>query len=429
MAAISFLQLPTELTEQICSWVEPGDLLRVRQTCRELNERTFLLFTQRFFESRCVMILPESLKTLHQISQHPMLSKAVRTLEISTLYFVPPDELQPLLGHEQDGGGSWYRTPAVVAYQAYHSAQQELLKGDINIPPLTDALKGFTNCTSIGTVDLHTRLPWGFKALTRRLEICIPTRAGGPDQGLELESFINSQNVAQTSQESGPGVLDLILSVVMGLAMDCHVPVRRLNIFSQGDPDSACHGLSEYHSSELSNVNRLDFVLVSPSCTCWAHDGGKAWKDSVKLIAACPGLTHLQVFMTHRLRFASLSYIHAPKLTTFELHCMECRDTDIIDFFRRHRETLRSVKMTFCMLQAVNLRVRWTSDGTDPNFEAWSQVLIVLRDETNVEELHLTEIHSSYGGHGPWRANSKEGITRVIGEMAESLALKLQAWP
>lgn len=374
------------------------------------------------------MILPESLETLHQISQHPMLSKAVRTLEISTLYFVPPHELQPLLEPEQDGD-SWYRTQAVIAYQAYHSAQQKLLKGDTDTPPLADTLRGFTNCTSIGTADLHTRLPWGFKAVTRRLEICFPSRARWRDNGLELENFIDSQNVAQTSQESGPGVLDLILNVVMGLAKDCHVPVRRLNIFSQGDPDRPCHGITENHSSVLSNVNRLDFLLVSSDCTCWAHDGGKAWKDSVKLIAACPGLTHLKVYMRHTLRFASLSYIRAPKLTTLELHCMECRDADVIDFFRRHRETLRCVKMTYCMLQASNLRVRWCLDGTDPNFEAWGNVLSVLRDETNAEELHLERIHSPYGGHGPFRAGSKEDITRVIGEMAESLALKLQAWP
>ncbi|RSM06997.1 hypothetical protein CDV31_008839 [Fusarium ambrosium] len=425
MAAISFLQLPTELTEQICGWVDPGDLLRVRQTCRELNERTFHLFAQRFFESRCVMILPESLENLHQISQHPVLSKAVHTLEISTLYFVPADELQPPLGPWQDDAASWYRTPAVVAYQAYYSAQQTLLKSGTGIPRLTDALKGFANCTSIGMVNLHTRLPWGFKVLTRRLEIDFPTKESVPDYG--LEQFINYQDVSQAGEESGPGVVDLILRAVMRQAMDCHVPVRRLNIFSKGDPDSACPGLSEYHSSELHKVNRLDFVLVSSNCTCWAHDGGKAWKDSVKLIAACPELTHLQVSMWHRLRFASLSYIHAPRLTTFELDRMECRDADMIDFFRRHRETLRSVKMTFCMMQAAHLRTRWSSDGADPNFEAWSQVLSVLRDETNVEELHLIDIHSSYGGHGPWRVNSKEGITRVISEMAESLALKLQA--
>ncbi|RSL49539.1 hypothetical protein CEP54_012399 [Fusarium duplospermum] len=341
MAAIGLLQLPTELTEQICGWIDPGDLLRVRQTCREINERTFHLFAQRFFESRCVMILPESLENLHQISQHPVLSKAVHTLEISTLYFVPPDELQPSLGPQQDDMASWYRTPAVVAYQAYHSAQQTLLKSDVGIPRLTDALKGFTNCTSIGMVNLHTRLPWGFKVLTRRLEICFPTKESVPDYG--LEQFINYQHVSQAGEESGPGVVDFILRAVVRLAMNCHVPVRRLNIFSRGDPDSACPGLSEYHSSELLKVNRLDFVLVTSNCTCWAHDGGKAWKDSVKLIAACPELTHLHVSMWHRLRFASLSYIHAPRLETFELQSMECRDADMIDFFRRHRETLRSL--------------------------------------------------------------------------------------
>lgn len=427
MAAISFLQLPIEVTQQICNWVRPRDLLRVRQTCRELNERTFLLFAQRFFESRCVMILPESLENLRQISQHPVLSKAVRTLEISTLYFVPIDELKPFMEHDHVDDGSWCRTPAAVAYQACHSAQQELLKGDRNIPPLTDALKSFTNCTSISTVDLHTRVPWGLKALTRRLEISFPPKADNSHFGLKLESFITSQNVSQMSQESGPGVHDLILSTVMRLAMDCHVPVQRLNIFSQGDPDSACHRLSEYHSSELSKVDRLNFVLVSSNCTCWAHDGGKGWKDSVKLIASCPELTHVQVFMMHRLRFANLSYIQAPKLASFELYNMELRDADIIEFFRRHRETLRSVKMTFCMLQAANLRVRWITDGPDLNFKAWSQVLSVLRDETNVEELYLKNVHSPHGGHGPFRANSKDDITRVIAEMAESMALRLQA--
>ncbi|RKU46525.1 hypothetical protein DL546_008819 [Coniochaeta pulveracea] len=72
--------LPGELVEKISTWLRKSDLKRFRLTCKAINEATLHHFRQRFFTKRFYMLNERSLNNLLEISQHPFLSRGVKTI-------------------------------------------------------------------------------------------------------------------------------------------------------------------------------------------------------------------------------------------------------------------------------------------------------------------------------------------------------------
>jgi hypothetical protein len=78
------LELLTEIISMICEYLDDESLARCRQVCRGLGDKSTLTFGARFFGSIIAILHPISLGILEGISQHPLLSKFVKVVRIST---------------------------------------------------------------------------------------------------------------------------------------------------------------------------------------------------------------------------------------------------------------------------------------------------------------------------------------------------------
>jgi hypothetical protein len=78
------LELPTKIISMICRYLDDKSLARCRQVCRSLAVKSTLTFGARFFGSIIAILHSISLGILEEISQHPLLSKFVKVVWIST---------------------------------------------------------------------------------------------------------------------------------------------------------------------------------------------------------------------------------------------------------------------------------------------------------------------------------------------------------
>jgi hypothetical protein len=80
--APQLLSLPVEVTENI-TWRVGDDLYHLRRSCRDLQQKTWHVFKERYFSLRQVWIERKSLSTLLEISQYKPLADAVRTVVVA----------------------------------------------------------------------------------------------------------------------------------------------------------------------------------------------------------------------------------------------------------------------------------------------------------------------------------------------------------
>jgi hypothetical protein len=74
------ISLPTELVDQVCTFLQPRDLKALRLACRELE----CIASKHLLETVYLDLLPDSFDRLLSVSAHPTLSRYVRTI-----FYVP----------------------------------------------------------------------------------------------------------------------------------------------------------------------------------------------------------------------------------------------------------------------------------------------------------------------------------------------------
>jgi hypothetical protein len=92
MTQTSLVNLPVELVNNVTTNLDSLDLLNLRQTCQAIAAKTAKAFRNRFFNTRYVMLGRRSLSNLVEISHHPVLSQAVRIVELCVNHLVEPED-------------------------------------------------------------------------------------------------------------------------------------------------------------------------------------------------------------------------------------------------------------------------------------------------------------------------------------------------
>lgn len=128
--------LPVEVIENIARRTEHA-LIALHATCRELQNKTWNMFKERYFSTRQVWINRKSLEMLLDISNHKSLTSAVCTVVVSPHHF-SPGALRSHDGKAVDEEGSTTRRNLLYN-------QQILIQGGIATDMLREAfsqLKG-----------------------------------------------------------------------------------------------------------------------------------------------------------------------------------------------------------------------------------------------------------------------------------------------
>lgn len=100
---VGLLQLPFELLATIFAGLDVHGLRALRLTSKDAKSVTLAAFTNRYFETRYVMLSRLSLENLVEVAQHPHFGPAIRTLEFCTDHFVEfPDPEFHTARHEGD---------------------------------------------------------------------------------------------------------------------------------------------------------------------------------------------------------------------------------------------------------------------------------------------------------------------------------------
>ncbi|KAI8710630.1 F-box domain-containing protein [Fusarium sp. LHS14.1] len=200
----TLLSLPVETIQLIPGYLSADDFRAFRQTCRDINAKTFSRFARTYFQTRYVMLEKESLNTLIHISEHPLLGPEVRTLGLCTDHFTEPedgsDESQSLWSvmagySDSDGLELWpsgelsmwpedgddndddvLNQSYATTYRRYFDAQEDFLSGP-DIEALRRAMRRLSNCKTLLLTDAC--IPWGGARLEREI--------GELDRGLGYE--------------------------------------------------------------------------------------------------------------------------------------------------------------------------------------------------------------------------------------------------
>lgn len=130
-------RLPTELFENIASNLE-DELLDFRLFCREVQQKTWRLFKERYFALRQVWMERHSLETLAAISKYEPLASAVRKIVVATHYF-------PLIADEDFEEAQYRRDNDSFTRRDLVTDQATLLAGGFATLALSNAFPRFPN--------------------------------------------------------------------------------------------------------------------------------------------------------------------------------------------------------------------------------------------------------------------------------------------
>ncbi|KAE9983534.1 hypothetical protein BLS_004116 [Venturia inaequalis] len=131
------LNLPAEILEKIASDLE-DELLDFRLCCRDVQQKTWRLFKERYFALRQVWMERHSLETLAAISKYEPLASAVRKIVVATHYF-------PVITLEEFEEAHFRRDTDAFTRRELVTDQTTILAGGFVTLTLANAFPRFPN--------------------------------------------------------------------------------------------------------------------------------------------------------------------------------------------------------------------------------------------------------------------------------------------
>lgn len=372
--------LPVETIHSIVGYLPTDDFCAFRQTCRDINVKTFGWFTGTYFQTRYVMLEQESLNTLIRISEHPSLGPNVRTLGLCTEHLPEPDEplewsrslWSTLVGDSDSddldfwpGGdaGMWpeddddflNQSDAVIC-RRYFDDQESFLSGP-DVEALTRAMGRLYNCKTLVLTDAHT--PWGAMRLERE--------AGELDRGLTYDDVDDESFVKH------------VLDVMLTAAKASNLPVEELCIelgqegeLASGEPvsfhllDSPPEHMrqpgSECHLTSLTTLK----LLANPMLKDKSGENELApdWAQNLaRFIGLFPQLSHFSLAFSNDFDYHPMSpclfdMLSIPQLQKLELARLEVTEAELTELLLRHRSTLEEITLREV---AMYDKISWTT--------------------------------------------------------------------
>lgn len=423
------LRLPSELIDLVGENLAREDLLRFRQACKDIREKTLACFLQRFFEARPVMWERRSLSNLVKIAQHPILGPAVQTLnlsadhlvEIEDALYMERDEIEKremrerliaqATGHDSNRGD---HTPEIdlspqhrEMYRQRREDQQALLQSGLDTAYLTSAMMSLRNCRSIA-LDDQTR----------------PTIASTLAREVGIEPCRMIHNIYAVD-ESVEFVRHIVQGIFAALAA-ADLPIQELSIDL-----GFLNDYGGYISPDMLALPRALVIEARPSLldlsTVILVVNPARWDDRstdrpdrtwesclVDFIELFPALSDLELSFYARdeyRRFSCLSLLLSiPTLRRVHLDCVDCTEDDLARFFLRHKSTLREIH-----LSCVDI----VSGGG-----SWYSLACTVQDELQVDGFILWDCLFRGNDLRPRRisdtltAGTNEGFTEMLNALA-----------
>ncbi|KAF2104525.1 hypothetical protein NA57DRAFT_51346 [Rhizodiscina lignyota] len=145
--------LPNELLEKIADETTNADLLNLRLTCRQLNEKTLRTVGKRFFQWRLVFIyIKRSIDQLVEISRHQTFRSYVRNVDLASHCLRYDEDTVHWKGLRRQYGEDLECNIDSDVFLQYWKDQQWLTTTGSNIRLMADALAKFPDLVQLSTV-------------------------------------------------------------------------------------------------------------------------------------------------------------------------------------------------------------------------------------------------------------------------------------
>ena len=378
----TLLSLPVETTQLILGYLSADDLRAFRQTCRDINAKTFSRFARTYFQTRYVMLEKESLNTLIHISEHPLLGPEVRTLGLCTDHFPEPDddlrESQSLWSimagySDSDGLDLWpsgelsmwpeddddddiLNQSYATTYRRNFDAQEDFLSGP-DVEALGRAMSRLSNCTTLLLTDAC--IPWGAARLEREI--------GELDRGLGYDDAGSERFVKH------------VLHVMLTAANASKLPLEELCIYLGQEDRPQTKSPISFHLLDLSpghmaqSESRSDItslttlkLLASPPFekTSEENDSAPTWSQNLtRFIGLFPHLAHFSLAFSNDFDLQTISpclysILSIPQLRKLELARLEVAESELAGLLLRHQSTLEEISLWEVVMDD---KVSWTT--------------------------------------------------------------------
>jgi hypothetical protein len=371
--------LPEEVIELIaaeCTEHIPA----LRATCRELNHKTWHVFSKTFFSTRNVWIDPRSLDALQQVTQHERLAKCVKELKIYLFEWDPrlePRALPP--GH--DSIDQARRDQRRLATKRAKEQAALLRDGQV--------ARQFGSSVS--------KLP-------NLQELCIESILDEkellPNSGLKQ---LDQSQFKQTYLKHG-GFGEEVWDAAVDAIAHGQTKLTRLDaqvLLSIGSIVGMTASKVQNLSAPLATLDRLILNLD----VCYPGSRRKPWdKALTRFLISCPNLSQLDlcfgdeedVFINRMEHVREESFTSLatwptyPKLKWLSLQLMAVKPEALHEFVQRHRSTLGHVLLE-------NIYLDGQVDGWQPILKSFEGApalkLITLSVSTNEDMVNILDAH------------------------------------
>lgn len=375
-------RLPNEILAETAGFLDSETLLNVRLLSRNISTTIHHVITQRFCRSRAVFINAHSLNTLDQISLSEKYRASVTTLNIGIHHVPDPDDdsIKIALDHPR--------------YLALLEDQKWLIKSGEAAARLTLALKKLSNCTTIRITDFPYDSDRSF-------------RESNSDQPLTTSMMM------PTSIDFVKDLISMTIAAVntSGCMLETFyighegegIKTQQLPMFS-----SSRLGLPFFKLSSLCLILDPEFDESENSVIAYLLD----W---IKLF---PFLRALELSFVEFLTSAQFSLLgrnlHVEGLTSLILSVVDCHYEDLAVFFRRHRDSLHSIR-----LHSIELSGRK---------QPWRSILKLIRDGTLIDSIQLSYCFTDEGliSFGAYSQDRKMRIPTESHKFREELDAVIQ---
>ncbi|EGU82593.1 hypothetical protein FOPG_17729 [Fusarium oxysporum f. sp. conglutinans race 2 54008] len=386
--------LPEHAIQFIAEYFSTADFFAFRQTCRDMNAKTFSTFGHTFFRTRYVMLERGSLDTLIRISEDPFLGSEVCTLGICTKRLLDSDEpfnakppfwSTPIEDSGSDDSDFWHGRGTEPRFddsndgdifdssyadiRCQYFEDQEDYVSDHDVDALTRAMSRLHNCKTLVLTDVE---------------------ASWEAQQLAWEAGWLARGPACDRHDHQP-FLKRVLNVMLTAAKASGLPVEEFGIYL-GYPD-------EHNRTYPMSFHLLD---SPPKCMIKSGlEGGLASVTTLRLLTCPPGevamgevdwvpnfrrflgffpkLSHFSLafedeFDDHTAFPGLSSALSIVQLQRLELAHLEVTEGELAELFLHHRSTLHDVT-----LRGVNLY----------GSRRWIRLLGKVRQIPELRSMHL----------------------------------------
>ncbi|KAF2430344.1 hypothetical protein EJ08DRAFT_240440 [Tothia fuscella] len=370
----SLASLPVEIIENI-SWRGDG-VYGLRAACRELQDKSWHVVRERYFETRQIWLQRDSLQTLWDMSCNARVAPLVRRIIVS------PHAFHKSYVDELDFEGSF---EGENAYRRQYNDQQFLIQSGAAVEYLTNILLRLPACEEINT---HWEGEWENFAPDRRDTTEETENWRLSNSMANLHNRIHYPPMLTHNGQHPPGYLVTLWLFVLGsLIKTLNLPLRKLAFTGAGSgdrtflPSEAFSCITKAQARQLRPhvVNIQDLALDVDSV---ASDQRSLWNaDFSTFLGAFENLSSLHLGFPPRSRKPLITVFDVlpifPHLYSLSLSNAHVRPQDLLDLLIRHKHVLKSLALNGIRLVRGN----------------WKHLLIAFGQELALDTLRVKWLH------------------------------------